>query len=387
MSRNTAYMFVSEDVESIITRKKARFEELSGRVVLPSSPEMLFIRWDAYNELVLRQAINQAARKNLAFSAEGEDLDRCGEMYYAMKRPEAKPAVCTLQFTLSQATAESFVIPAGTRVTTNVGTPIFETDEDVIVPVGSTTVTATATCQTDGTDGNGIEAGGLSVLVDPFTYYEAVENTGVTDGGSNEATDDEYYALMISGQAAYSTAGSVGAYKYMAQSVSTEIADVCVNSPSAGTVDIYALMSDGTIASATMKALILQECSSEENRPLTDYVRVRDPDQVTYNISLTYYLLRNSAESASVLVANIESAVAEYVTWQSEKLGRDINPDELVQMIKSAGAKRVVISSPTYTQLRNGQVSNPESADPEDYIPQIAKIGTIELINGGYEDE
>ena len=60
---------------------------------------------------------------------------------------------------------------------------------------------------------------------------------------------------------------------------------------------------------------------------------------------------------------------------------------EASQLVIEAGAKRTVITSPTFTVLKNGTVDDPETADPEDFVPQLAKVGTVTLTNGGYEDE
>ena len=53
----------------------------------------------------------------------------------------------------------------------------------------------------------------------------------------------------------------------------------------------------------------------------------------------------------------MNDAVADYILWQKSKIGRDINPDELIQRIKAAGAKRVVIASPGYTVINNESVA------------------------------
>jgi phage-related baseplate assembly protein len=43
--------------------------------------------------------------------------------------------------------------------------------------------------------------------------------------------------------------------------------------------------------------------------------------------------------------------------WQKTKIGRDINPDELVKLVKEAGAKRVVVTSPVFTTIASGEVA------------------------------
>ena len=48
-------------------------------------------------------------------------------------------------------------------------------------------------------------------------------------------------------------------------------------------------------------------------------------------------------------------AVEEYKTWQ-RKLGRDINPTELIMRIRQAGAKRVRVSSPLDITISETQI-------------------------------
>ena len=58
------------------------------------------------------------------------------------------------------------------------------------------------------------------------------------------------------------------------------------NSPSDGAVDLYVLMDDGTIATTEIKNAVLSACNDDTVRPLTDKVSVKDPQKVSYNITL-----------------------------------------------------------------------------------------------------
>ena len=383
MSRaaDSDYQFVEDDIDEILSDLITQYELMTERTVKPSSPERLFLSWVADALVEAYAAINYAGNQNIPSRAEGENLDALGQLFYNEDRPEATAASVTMRFYISEAQSSAILIPEGTRVSTANGDTVFETTEDVYIAIGDTYADVRAECTEEGIGGNGYSAGQINTLidVDNVLYYDHCTNTDESDGGADEADDDEYYDLMVASEDAYSTAGARGAYEYWAKSVSTEIADVVVNSPSAGTVDIYALMEDGSIASSEIKALILAACSADSVRPLTDYVTVKDPSVVSYDITLTYYLSQDSTQSASELEEAIEEAVDEYVAWQSAHLGRDINPSKLISMIMDAGAKRVVLTSPTYTHLVDGRTSA--------VTPQIAEIGEITLTNGGYEDE
>lgn len=388
MSRDTTpYIFVNADPETMVETLTTKYEDITQRTVHPASPEKLFIQWVAAAMVLLAEQINFAGNQNIPSKAVGTGLDNLAEIFFMQERPQAKPATVTLQFTISEAQSTSILVPVGTRVTTADQKIVFDTDENVYVPAGETTVTVTATCETAGTAGNGYVPGQLNTAVDLFDYYSGVTNITMTDGGSDTATDDEFYDLLLLGQDAYTSAGARGAYEYYAKLVSTEIRDVVVNSPVPCVVHIYAVMDDGSLASSEIKAAILAACNDEDIRPLTDQVSVEDAEEVSYDIRLTYYMSRDSTESAATIQANVEEAVQNYIAWQNARIGRDINPSKLNQMIIAAGAKRTVITSPTYQVLRNGSVDDPNEAQPEDYIPQLAKVRTVTLTNGGYEDE
>jgi len=388
LSRDTTpYIFIDADPNTMVETLTAKYESITGRTVHPASPEKLFIQWVAATMVLLAEQINFAGNQNIPSKAVGEGLDNLAQIFFIKQRPQAKPATVTLRFTISEAQTTAVLVPAGTRVTTSDQSVVFVTDKDVYVTAGETTVDVTATCDTPGTGGNGYVSGQINTCVDLFAYYTSVTNITMSDGGSDTATDDEFYDLLLAGQDAYTSAGARGAYEYYARSVSTEIRDIVVNSPEPCVVNIYAVMDDGTLASSEMKAAILAACNDEDIRPLTDQVSVEDAELVTYNITMTYYLSRDSTESAAVIQEKVEKAVQDFIAWENAQIGRDINPSKLNQLVVEAGAKRTVITSPTFTVLKNGTVEDPSTAEPEDYVPQLAKVGTVTLTNGGYEDE
>ena len=157
-----------------------------------------------------------------------------------------------------------------------------------------------------------------------------------------------------------------------------EQVDVEIESVKAGHVYIYVLMDDGTIATTETKNAVLAACSEDTARPLTDRVEVRDPETVRYDIAFTYYIPRGTAASSLEIQAAVNDAIQEYVSWQCGKIGRDINPSKLHGLLMRTGVKRVELTSPPFTALRDGT---------DNTVPQIAAVGTITATNGGYEDE
>ena len=154
--------------------------------------------------------------------------------------------------------------------------------------------------------------------------------------------------------------------------------DVSVRQDNGGRVYIYALMDDGDKAGTTIKEAIAAECNREYVRPLTDMVSVEDPDEVGYNIDLTYYVSRETTTPMAEIQDAVTDAVDRYIQWQYARLGRDINPAKLFQLLMETGIKRAVIREPAFRAMADGSGGE---------APELAVLGTRTVINGGYEDE
>jgi hypothetical protein len=387
--RNAEHQFVSTDTAAIIAELTAMYEVFFNVSVLPGSPENLFLRWMANLILAERVRTNYTGNQNLPSRAVGDNLDNLAELFYIGERPGAKPAVCTERFYIAEAQDTSILIPNGTRVTARGDKLTWETTADAYIPIGELFADIAVHCQEPGVIGNGYTIGQINNCVDVFLYFERCENITESGGGSEIPNDTEFFNLMRESEDAYSTAGAIGGYVYFAKSVSTEIKDVVPNSPIPGHVNIYALMSDGTPANEETKSKILAACSDKTIRPLTDFVQMRDPETVNYDIELTYYITQGTQQSAEEIETAVNSAAANYITWQCGKFGRAINPSYLIGVLMQAGIKRVELVSPAFTTLRNGTDFDPLSSTVlEDSVPQIASINAAPiLINGGFEDE
>ena len=192
MSRKQ-FQFIQTDPDDIISWMTAKYEAFTGVTVQPGSPERLFIQWTSAVIIQERALANYAANQNLPSRAEGSNLDALSELVYIDRRPEAKPASCTMRFTISEPQAFSVLVPSGTRITDASSTLIWETIEDAYVEAGETYVDVEARCQTTGTAGNGYVAGQINAIVDLFAYYQSCANVNESDGGSDIPTDEEYY--------------------------------------------------------------------------------------------------------------------------------------------------------------------------------------------------
>jgi Phage-related baseplate assembly protein len=380
------FKFVSTDTEALTAAMISVYERMTNASVHPASPEHLFILWVTDVIVQTRAQINFAANQNIPSRASGENLDALGELFYDKDRPEAAAATCTMRFNISEVQSSSILIPEGTRVTDASGNLFWETVSDAYVAIGDIYADVQIRCMTAGGAGNGYAVGQINSLVDLFPYSAKCMNITPSDGGSDRATDAQYYELLRTSEDAYSTAGPMGSYIYWAKSVSTDIADVAAIMPKdpatgefmGGHVNIYALMSDGSIASDTIKSLILSACNDSEVRPLTDFVSTEDPELSEYNIDFTYYIPMDTKQSAAEIQQAVERAVDKFIQWQSIKLGRDINPSKLISMLMETGVKRIDLTEPVFTVLSDGSDST---------APAVAKVSAVTITNGGYEND
>ena len=380
MSRASEHRFIPTEPEDVIIWLTSAYEEIFGVTVQPASPEQLLIRWMAEAIVLERVLTNYAANQNIPSRAVGKNLDELAELFYTKERPGATAATCTMRFTISEPQTFAVLIQKGTRVTDASNTLVWDTQEDVYVAPGKTYADVKVLCQKKGKCGNGFVTGQINSIVDPFAYFLSCENLTESDGGTDEATDEEFYNLLRLSMDGYSDAGARGAYIYFAKQVSTEIADVAATSPEPCVVKLYALMKGGKPASETIKAEIMAACSADTVRPLADRVSVEDPETVPYDVEFTYFTPEQAGTGASEaeIAEKVQEAVDQYNAWQCAKLGRDINPSYLVGLLMQTGIKRVVPSSPVFTPLNDGDEQN---------TPQVAVVRKVNIINGGYENE
>lgn len=370
--------FIETDTETIESNMIALYEEFvkqSGRrdyKVYPASPERLFIAWCAAIIVQQRVLINETAKKNVPRYAKGEYLDSLAELFKDIERLPATPAVAKFRCYISAAQNQSVIVPQGTRITFD-GEITFETTEELEIKAGETYGEVNGKCQTAGIVGNNLAPGQVKEIVDIYDYYLKAENVTKTEGGAGEEDDDSYYERMRESMESFSTAGPINGYIYHTKSVSTSIADVAATSPEAGVVDIRVLLQDGEQPTQAVLEEIEAALNASDMRPLTDVVTVSMPEEVQFEIDLTYYINRNSQASTSIIDKDARAAVEEYIKWQTGKMGRDINPSYLTQLIMAAGVKRVEIRKPTFKTVDETQVA------------RIVRK-TMTVLNGGVED-
>jgi phage-related baseplate assembly protein len=148
--------------------------------------------------------------------------------------------------------------------------------------------------------------------------------------------------------------------------------DVHAFSPADGRVTVVPLLAGGQIPGQDVLEAIAETLEDRGIRPLTDKVTVEAPSPVPYNTTIVYYISRSRASEVPAIQTAVNSAVAAYQLWQKSKLGRDINPSELIARVMAAGALRVVPTVPVYSALT---------------ATQVAQEGTTTVTYGGLADD
>ena len=355
--------FVDTNAEATLDRIVQGYEVAAGRKLGEADPIMLFLKSIAYENVLLRNAIDFTGKQNLLFYAEGDYLDHLGFLL-DIERNEAKNSLTTLRFTLASVQPSNIIIPLNTKVSD--GNYTFQTTEVTQIVAGQLTVDVGAESVISGDETNNIPIGRINQFIDVIPYVEKVSNLTDTSGGANTESDDSYKKRIALAPSSFSVAGPYESYKFWALTANQNIIDVAVVNKEertqdiqyAGVVEVYPLIKSGQPATIEILGQVLEILSNKKVRPLTDKVETLAPIQVDYTIDLKYYIHTDDGANANIIQAKVSNAVQDFIKWQYEKLGRDINPSELTRLIVNAGAKRVDIISPVFTALDEFEIGN-----------------------------
>lgn len=157
--------------------------------------------------------------------------------------------------------------------------------------------------------------------------------------------DDERFRTRIQmSLEGLTTAGSRASYEFHALSTSAKIKDVDVTSPTAGTVKVAILSTEGQgTADGDLIKAVKEQLNAEHIRPLTDTVLVESAVILTYEIQATITLYPSVLES--VVMGNVNQAIASYVNKQ-HLLGIDITRSGIYAALHQEGVQNVKLTKP-----------------------------------------
>ena len=157
--------------------------------------------------------------------------------------------------------------------------------------------------------------------------------------------DDERFRTRIQmSLEGLTTAGSRASYEFHALSTSAKIKDVDVTSPTAGTVKVAILSTEGQgTADSNLINAVKEQLNAEHIRPLTDTVLVESAVILPYEIRATLTLYPTVLEN--VVMANVNQAITHYANKQ-HLLGTDITLSGIYSALHQEGVQNVKLTQP-----------------------------------------
>lgn len=350
--------YTIDQLESeLIAKFKEKKEELTEETVTLGAGDerRLILSACAYYLFLGYKFVDTAAKMGTLKYSVGDFLENLGARV-KVSRLAARAATSTIRYSMEEPRTSATSIPAGSRVTAGDGV-FFATDEYAEIPIGSRYVDVKATCTITGTEGNAYAVGDLKTMVDIVPYIDSVSNITAAENGRDVESDDDLRERIYLAPNGYTTAGSKGAYEYMVREYDSSIEDVYITSPSEREVHIAVLLEDGQLPGTEFLSGLRDFISEDDRKMLTDEITVSAPTAVNYNLTMTYYINESDKAQAVQIQNAVSQAVTDYIEWQQSKIGRDINPNELSKRVMNAGAKRLVITAPSYAVVAAGSVA------------------------------
>lgn len=142
---------------------------------------------------------NELSKIAFPDTAEGEWLDKHGaNPFIKIERDTGSEATGYVVFSIPNVSTEDIVIPEETIVVSTESGLEYATDSEVIITAGELEATASATCLTEGEDGNCSE-NTITLIDDDYLSISelSVNNTEAFTGGTNYEEDDEYRERLL----------------------------------------------------------------------------------------------------------------------------------------------------------------------------------------------
>lgn len=352
--------FIQRDAPTIIAEMVADYQTRTGRVLEPAQVEMLLINAFAYRELLIRNQIQDAALQNLVAFARFPMLDYLGEIVGVTRLPSQSARV-TILLTLTDGHGD-VVIPSGTRISSSDGRAIFQLIQDYAVLTADNSVSVTAIAQIAGKLGNDYALGTISVILDPQPYLATAENTTVSEGGSDEESDEQLRDRIKLAPSAFSNAGSYKAYEFWTKSASPVIIDAFVDNkryadgddipdgyvigdPIPGTVEVFPLVESLVETPSEILEAVLAVLNADKIRPLTDTVFATSPSPVATTIVVGLILYEGAVQSdiLPIVQANLEA----FRDGRRKLLGQDIVIDQIKALCMIDGVYKANVTTPS----------------------------------------
>lgn len=341
------------DIEELY--KKTTLEVLGEeRTLEKSEPRWLDYKVLTYLVSTIKAEMNDAAKQNYLRYARGKRIDLKGEFYGSRGlRQTAEKAKTTMQCYIQEVKTRDVIIKAGTRFIKD--EYLFKSIEEHKIPIGKLFTDV----QIEATKAGYVpiyEKGEVTEIVDLYDFYDKCENVTEVVGGVDILEDEIYKEKLKKIPETYSTAGPSGSYEFYTQQTSTLIKDVYIDNPTPNNIDVYIIGENGAFISEEIKNSVLDSLSRTDIRPMGDIISIKDPEKVDYIIDFIFYIDKKNETKALEIEQNIISGIEKYKI-DMNKMGQDINYQDIITIAIASGAKKIKLNSPsTYIDIRNTQI-------------------------------
>lgn len=304
----------------------------------PSSPHTVILEAMTWLLAQMADRINRVPEQNLIAFAN----------LFGIERRAATPAMTTLRFTVDPPADTDVTVPAGTQVQTEDGKWVFETTVELVIPYGDETGEVPATRTQAGH--TLLNANVLVSLIDTPAYVTAVTNPNAIDSGLDLEPIEQTLERVRRFQRR-------GLRIVTSQDLEDAILDEGLEGN--GVVRAFPFVRNGEFASgvkhvghttvvvATRTGEAIDAAAVTRIAALMDqvvgnqFVYVRDPDYVEFNVSATVKLLAGALQSS--VVTAIEANLRNFYSASRELFGRPILRSEIMAVIEgTAGVDYIV---------------------------------------------
>lgn len=233
----------------------------------------------------LMEEQNELAKIAFIETAEGEWLDKHGaSSFIKLPRDTGENSIGFVTFTIAESLVSEVIIPEGTIVVNEETGLEYSTDSEAIISVGETEATVSATCLTEGEDGN-CAVNTITLIEDDYLQIKdlSVNNANEFTGGTDYEEDDEYRERLLN-YVRQDDFGSIRYYTDLCENVSG-VHDVCLVNISNYTKKILV---NGLIKPTLDDVLaeVLETVSDFNNIVIGHVFLVDRPNYVTLNLSV-----------------------------------------------------------------------------------------------------
>ena len=256
------------DFEEIVQRKLSKVKEIllnKGVEYKESEADdlMTLIEADAYEEMLLRAALNERIKQQFLAYATSSNLEHIGITRFGVDRLKGSKPKAEFEFSLSAIKDVDIVLPKGLML--GHGDITANLVEDVVIDAGS--IKANGVVELD----LYVESSEIKTedILTPLPWVVKAKQLENFIGGASKEEDERYRERIWLSRERKTTAGSTMQYIFYAKSADVRVKEVEVVNGGAGVVKVYILAKDFSTDSS-IKEAVESTLNKEEIRPLTD---------------------------------------------------------------------------------------------------------------------